>query len=175
MSLVENSEKRLFSIISLNPYNTFTSVSTIINLLKSTENEITKVILCGDDIDLNPKLWEYFELKNKVNVELFPIPKINDFLTSKNSFNFGIKDDDLVDIRPGSNIHSAFILNEINSKNISPTLLIPSSRGDRINIAKTDLNGYKASKSLPFVSKGDLHALMLSLCHEDESYEKQII
>ena len=83
MSLIESSEKRLFSIISLNPYNTFTSVSTIINLLNRIDKNITKIILCGDNIELNSKLWKYLELKNNVKVELFQIPIINELLSSK--------------------------------------------------------------------------------------------
>ena len=176
MSVV-NPNKRLFSIISpLNPYSTFTSLLTISNLLDDTSNPISKIFLCSDDFTIfNKKLIKYLERKTEAKIELIQMPELNELLISKNTLELGIENGDFIDLRPGSSIHSAFILNEIIKKNISPILLIPSSRGDRIHVTEIGIDGHENSASHQVLGIGDLHAFMLSMCRNDEFYEKKEI
>jgi hypothetical protein len=171
----------IHTIIGGNSYGAICSILTLDKLL-SGQLSTDKVIFYLDEnvnySSLKPDITSLFRRKSiNLSFETKIIPNFNQLAIGEAQIDLDLCGGDIIDIRSGSNIHGALVLNEL-QKNIifhNPiTICMASARNDRVHVIKYGINGNERhSNSLPVDGSGDLEFFLKSIVKDNCKVQKK--
>ena len=179
---MQMTENRLISVLSKTSYNTYNSILSLQKMLLRISKQVSEIIILGDSITIketnfNKKHKLLLEEKIGLEIQVMEIPSLNDLASGEKMLQFDLQKGDIIDLRPGSSIHLALLLQQSQMATRigqSPiTLCVPSARGNRIHLAKIGNKGVENSITQSIVGSGDLNAFVQSILREDEYIEKK--